>query len=86
MLRSEEGLDDVDDVVVGVEDRQGAPFVKGEAGVADVECQHVADADIIARLDLKVGVLIHQLGDGPVRRNGAGSARRAGAVVQRGDG
>jgi hypothetical protein len=56
---SEEGLNDVDDLILGVEHRQQTPFIKGQARVRDIEADHVAYAKIILCGDLQVPVLIH---------------------------
>ena len=59
---SEEGLNDVDDLILGVQHRQQAPFVEGQARVRDIEADHVAYAKIILPGDLQVSVLIHDFG------------------------
>ena len=41
---SEVSLDDIDDLITRVEDGQGAPLVESEAGVTDIEGDHVTDA------------------------------------------
>ena len=81
----EEGLHDIDDVEVGVDDGQGAPLVEGEAGVADVEGEHVARAQVVGWVDAQVGVLVHQFGYFPVR-GGWSWGCCAGTIVKSRDG
>jgi len=49
---SEESLNDVYHLIVSIQDRQGTPFVKGQARVADIEADHIADANIVSVTNL----------------------------------
>ena len=53
--------------------------------MADVEGQHVADFEVVSRIDAQIGVLVHQLGHFPVRGWGLRHLC-AGAEVEGGDG
>ena len=58
-----------------IEDEDVPPLVEGETRVRDVEPDHVADADVVALGDLQIPVLVHHLGELPVRRRVLGHLR-----------
>jgi hypothetical protein len=55
------GLNDFRYLPIGVDYDECSPFVEGQAGVADVESKHVADAQIVVGMDAQECVLVHQL-------------------------
>jgi hypothetical protein len=65
-LDLEEGLNDFDNVVRGIEDRQGSPLVEGQARMTDIEGDHVAHAQVIVGRDLQICMLVHHLGGLPM--------------------
>src|SRR6202453_1548243 len=62
-----EGSYDIDDLKVSIQDRQRTPFVKGQARMADIEADHIADANIVFGANLQERMLIHHSCDCPMR-------------------
>src|SRR5689334_17843380 len=58
VAESEKSLHDIDHAVFGIQHRQAAPFVKHQAGMRNIEGQHVANADVISVADLHECVLV----------------------------
>ena len=58
-VSSKECLNDINNLIVGIQDRQGAPLIEGKARVADIECNHVADLKIVFWPNLQKCMLIH---------------------------
>jgi len=56
---SEESLNNLYHVVIRVNHGKVAPFVEGEAGMADVKGDHVPDAHVVLRKHPQHRVLVH---------------------------